>query len=100
MSLDYIRSTYGVPAKLGGRVRYTGGKVPQLGTITGTSGAYLGVRLDGQDEADPFHPTWELEYLSASTASPEGGPALAPDAPKTSSMPVRFSPMTTKSRSA
>jgi hypothetical protein len=35
MSLDYIRKTYGVPAKKGARVEYTGGKAPQFGTICG-----------------------------------------------------------------
>lgn len=70
MSFDYIRSAYNVPAKLGGRVRYTGGIAAQLGTITGASGGHLSIRLDGQKHANPFHPTWELEYLSAADASP------------------------------
>jgi hypothetical protein len=56
-SLDYIIRTYAVPAKIGGRVEYTGGKEPKLGTITGASGP------DGAKYAMLFHPTWELKYL-------------------------------------
>lgn len=64
MTLDYIRQSYGVPAMKGGRVRYTGDRNgPRLGTITGASGAHVTIRLDGDKHANPFHPTWELEYL-------------------------------------
>ena len=73
MSMDYIRQAYGVPAKEGGRVKYTGdGKAgPQLGTITGARGCYLLIRLDGEDRSEPYHPTWKLEYLdTAATPSP------------------------------
>lgn len=63
MSMDYIRTTYGVPAKRGGRVEYTGGTVPVLGTITGAHGARLRIRLDGSEHIHNFHPTWELRYL-------------------------------------
>ena len=63
MSMAYIRKTYGVPAKRGGRVRYTGGPVPEFGTIVRSNGAYLNIRMDGAIESYPFHPTWELEYL-------------------------------------
>ena len=69
MSLEYIRRTYGVPAKRGGRVRYTGSehaKGPQDGTITGTRGGRLRIRLDGDSYSLPFHPTWKLEYLTES----------------------------------
>lgn len=64
MSLAYICGAYSVPAKRGGRVRYTGGREPALGTITGASGGHLDIRLDGQKHASPFHPTWEIEYLA------------------------------------
>lgn len=63
MSMAYIRNTYGVAAKRGGRVRYTGGKVPKEGTITGTSGPHVMIRLDGEKHANRYHPTWELTYL-------------------------------------
>lgn len=65
MSMQWVRDNYRVPAKRGGRVRYTGERTPQLGTITGTKGPYLRIRLDGERRPIPFHPTWELEYLEA-----------------------------------
>jgi len=64
MSFEYIRKTYKVPAKRGGRVEYTGeGKEPELGTITSANGAHLNIRLDGKKHTMPFHPTWKLRYL-------------------------------------
>lgn len=65
MSMQSIRETYGVPAKRGGRVEYTGGKAPVLGRITSALGAYLMIRLDGRSKSFPFHPEWELRYLDA-----------------------------------
>ncbi len=72
MSLDYIRTTYGVPATRGGRIRYTGGPTPTLGTITGTDGGHLMIKLDGLKHSNPFHPTWEIEYL-ANVPTQSGG---------------------------
>ena len=49
MSMDYIRRTYGVPAKRGGMVRYTNtdnGAVTE-GRITGARGPWLRVRFPG-----------------------------------------------------
>jgi hypothetical protein len=63
VSMKYVRDYYEVPAKRGGRVQYTGGKEPQLGTIIGARGASLRIRLDGDKRPGFFHPTWELEYL-------------------------------------
>lgn len=62
-----IREFYSVPAKRGGRVRYTFGGASREGTITGTTRTqmYLRVRLDGDKYPRPFHPTWHLEYLQA-----------------------------------
>lgn len=65
MSLDWIRKNYNVPATRGGRVKYTGEKTPQLGTICGASGPHLSIRLDGVKHTMPFHPTWKLQYLDA-----------------------------------
>lgn len=67
MSMEYIRTTYGVPAKLGGRVEYTHPSPAKMGTITGTRGARLRIRLDGDDHSGNYHPTWELNYLPPST---------------------------------
>ena len=65
MSMRWIRKHYAVPhAKRGARVRYTGCGKNELGTITSARGGQLWIRLDGAKQALPFHPTWELEYLS------------------------------------
>lgn len=69
MSMKWIRSQYGVPAKRGGRVEYTPcegstDKTGRFGTITGTSGPHLLIRLDGEKHARPYHPTWQLRYLT------------------------------------
>jgi hypothetical protein len=63
MSIDWIRKSYQVPAKVGGRVEYTGGKTPCFGTITGARGGHLRIKLDGDFSSNPYHPTWELRYL-------------------------------------
>lgn len=65
MSLKYIRDTYGVPAKRGGRVEYIGNGVAIQGTITGSRGARIRVRLDGDRYSVTFHPTWRIRYLDA-----------------------------------
>ncbi|KAF1006023.1 MAG: hypothetical protein GAK28_02931 [Luteibacter sp.] len=63
MSMDYIRKTYGVPAKRGGRVEYTGCGKKVTGTIRSARGGYLRIQLDGQNHAGSYHPVWELRYL-------------------------------------
>ncbi len=61
--IGWIRSSYGVPAKRGGRVEYSGGKRTQLGTIKSARGGRLNILLDGDKYAKSFHPTWMLRYL-------------------------------------
>lgn len=73
MSLEYIQTYYGVPARIGGKVEYTGDGSSQRGTITGTQNAHLMIRLDGRHDASPFHPTWELRYLDALANVSTGG---------------------------
>lgn len=63
MSIEWIRKNYGVPAKIGGRVEYTGGRIPQLGTITGAMGGHIRIKLDGDFGSNLYHPTWKLRYL-------------------------------------
>ncbi|SNR99859.1 hypothetical protein SAMN04488503_2262 [Humidesulfovibrio mexicanus] len=63
MSLEYIRNTYGVPAYKDVRVRYTGSDGPQEGIIVGALNGYVEIKLDGQLQARPYHPTYGLEYL-------------------------------------
>lgn len=63
MSIEYIRNHYGVPAKIGARVKYTY-KGEKMGTITSAQGSHLMIRFDGDKKpTGPFHPTWEIEYL-------------------------------------
>lgn len=74
MSMDYIRRTYGVPAKRGMRVTYT----PDLdlwpsyeGVIVGSRVGYLRVRvvrpLNWRGAILTIHPTWRVGYDVPST---------------------------------
>lgn len=63
MSMDYIRKTYGVPAKRGGRVAFTNAEQAVEGTIVGCRGMYVRVRWDESGKTDTMHPTWMLRYL-------------------------------------
>lgn len=64
MSMSYIRRAYGVPAKRGGRVVFTGVEaMPLQGTITGADGGHLRIRMDRHRCCRSYHPTWELRYL-------------------------------------
>ncbi len=70
-SLEYIRKTYGVPARVGGRVAYIHQHgTEEIGVIIGAEGHYLRIRFGGEitevskiAEAMLFHPTWNLKYL-------------------------------------
>ncbi len=57
-SLDYVRETYGVPARRGLRVTTETG---EQGVITSGAGAHVRVRLDGQKHSAPWHPN-SLDY--------------------------------------
>ena len=61
MSLADIRGYYKVPAFRGARVK----ALQRPGTITGADGSRIHVRLDGEKRAQPYHPTWRVEYLPA-----------------------------------
>ena len=60
MSANYIRSTYGVPAKRGMRITVDG----RAATIVGfeRARAYLRIRYDGERRSAPAHPTWNVDY--------------------------------------
>lgn len=74
MTLEYIRKTYGVPAKRGGRIVYTGStKGPLIGTIIRGGDSCLVVRLDGYPQVVRLHPTWEIQYLSGLAPVPSAG---------------------------
>jgi hypothetical protein len=68
MSMDYIRRTYGVPAKRGARVNFTHAAKGALGTIIGTRGHYLRVRWDASGLVSTMHPTWMMVYLKTPNA--------------------------------
>ena len=71
MSMEYIRKTYGVPAKRGGRIEFTdlyGAK--WRGVIRSASDARLIVRLDGLRINSILHPTWNVQYLTQKKAKP------------------------------
>ena len=72
MTMAWIRRTYQVPAKRGGRIEYTGEgpDKPELGTITSARHGKLMIRLDGVKHTMPFHPTWRLRYLDAPASKP------------------------------
>jgi hypothetical protein len=66
MSMAYIRKTYGVPAKRGGKVRYTyHNGIVLTGTIISTHAALLRVRSDNPKHRPILlHPEQlGLEYL-------------------------------------
>lgn len=70
---DYVRKTYGVPAFIGARVRFSGKREGVIVSAR-TDLHYIHVRLDGQKFSVPAHPTSDVEYL---TASPGDVPAQA-----------------------
>ena len=55
--LEYIRIYYGVPAIKGKVIGYNG----KLGVITGASGPYVKIKLEGEKHALPYHPS-DLNY--------------------------------------
>ena len=63
MSMKWVRDTYGVPAKRGGRVHFAWPpESPSDGTIVGTDAGRLRVRLDGRKHTTILHPTWNVTY--------------------------------------
>ncbi len=61
--LGYARKSYGVPAKMGGKITYRG----QKGVITGGS-HYVKIRLEGENQSRNIHPQDpDLEYLQEET---------------------------------
>ncbi len=58
---EYVRSYYKVPANRGMRVVADG----KPGTIVGFDGPWIKVRLDGEEHARSWHPTWRIEYPEA-----------------------------------
>lgn len=66
MSMEYVRTHYGVPARRNARIEFTGNAMngAMLGTIVGASRQYLRVRMDGEKRIWTLHPTWKVKYLT------------------------------------
>lgn len=60
-----VRDYYGVPAKRGGRVLFTGLKHPVAGRIISAREMKLWIRTNDGRRFGPLHPTWEMEYQDA-----------------------------------
>jgi len=66
MSLKYISESYGVPAKKGQRIIYTGLNYPRPGEIVGSHNASIKVVFDDEPERTYIHhPTWNVEYVES-----------------------------------
>ena len=63
MGLSYIRATYGVPAKRGVRIAFTGDGARKTGVITSAHHGTIRVRGHGARKVVCLHPTWEVRYL-------------------------------------
>ncbi len=70
--MGYIRKAYGVLARRGLRVIAIG----KPGVITGSRGAYLRIKLDGERRSRKYHPIWEIDYLlvTSTQAAIDRGP--------------------------
>lgn len=60
---EYIRRTYGVPARRNAPVKYKG----RLGKVTSTYQQYIHIKFEGEKKRSPnvFHPTSDIEWLEA-----------------------------------
>lgn len=68
---SYVRAFYGVPARIGMRIKLgylidgnTRGDQPTTGEIRGAD-HYLFILLDGEHQIRRVHPTWCIDYLGA-----------------------------------
>lgn len=69
MSMAWVRKAYGVPAKRGMRVVYTGSGAPVNGTIRSASTGRLKIQMDGSNSTKSYHPTWEIQYPAPASTS-------------------------------
>jgi hypothetical protein len=58
--LEYVRTTYKVPAFKNRIVRVSRG----LGVITGATGPYVAVQLSQESTSRPYHPN-DIDYLES-----------------------------------
>jgi hypothetical protein len=64
--MESLRRYYGVPAKRGQRILFTGLKYRITGEIVSARDHKLWIRTDDGRRFGPLHPTWEIEYVEAS----------------------------------
>lgn len=60
--MESLRRYYGVPAKRGGEILFTGLKHPVTGRIISARDHKLWIRTSDGRRFGPLHPTWEVEY--------------------------------------
>jgi hypothetical protein len=81
--MQRIRDMYGVPAKRGGRVRYSGPFGTREGTITGSTSTqmYLRIRLDGERLSCPStqRGAWSICQAGLVTGDPLPNPQVGSD---------------------
>ena len=76
MSMEYIRRTYGVPARRGALIEHNPDGINFTGRIVGSKGAYLRVRMDGATRIWTLHPTWRVEYLKTPNVRVKPAPTV------------------------
>lgn len=74
MSMEYIRRTYGVPAKRGMTVTICGDGVRFQARIVGSRGQYLRLWIPGGKRSHLYHPTDALEYPAAASGKTPNAP--------------------------
>jgi hypothetical protein len=62
--MEYIRRTYGVPAKRGCWIEFSDDGEKHRGIIVGSRGPYLRVRIYSEAFIATLHPTWNIRYLT------------------------------------
>jgi hypothetical protein len=61
--MESVRHFYGVPARRGATVTFTGYEEPVRGRIISSTGSHLYLRRDDDGRRfGPLHPTWEMDY--------------------------------------
>ena len=60
--MESLRRYYGVPAKRGGEILFTGLRHPVAGKIISARDHKLWIRTADGRRFGPLHPTWEIEY--------------------------------------
>jgi hypothetical protein len=60
---ESVRRIYGVKARRGLGVTFTGFETPLRGRLTYCNGQYVWMRReDNGEKLGPLHPTWKIEY--------------------------------------